>query len=241
MKQNTRFNPTVNGSLHLGHLFTALINQGEARRSGGKFGMRFDDDQRYWRWKAGADAVGKYAAQMVEDLEYFGVDPDFVEYQSLMDPMANELLNSEFHFCPSRQAFAPNRGAAEVIGIGVPFYPLVERITAEKVIFDFMEGITWCIRGIDLLSEDCLYRYFVERFQIPQPRMTYIPRLKFEGDVVSKMEGNFKLHRYQEAQIPAADILALLAKDCLSDEEGPWLIENIKPDPELGVWAYVVH
>jgi len=241
MKQITRFNPTANGSLHLGHLYAALVNQGEAHRSGGKFIIRFDDDQRYWNWKLSHSFSLKYAALMLKDLEYFGVNPDKVEYQTLLAGQAKQLFRDEFGYTAPPQAFSPNRGAAEVVGMDAPFYPFVESITADKVVFDFIEGVTLCIRGIDLLTEDCLYRYFVERFQLPMPRMVYIPRLQFEGDAVSKTEGSCKLTSYISNGYAPAEVVLNLAYDCLLEPRAGWFIDNVKPNPILGEWANVVH
>ncbi len=240
---NTRFNPTVNGYLHLGHLYNALINQGEARRSGGKFGIRWDDDQRYWNWMHGAN-VGMFKAQMIEDLAWFGIKPDYFHSQDLMSGEIDRLLE-EMDYTPAPQAFAPNRGAAEVIGQSVTYYPYVESITADKVLFDFIDGVTWCIRGIDLLTEDCLYRHFCEVFTIACPRLTYIPRLLFDGDEVSKTAGNFKLKDFRKAEVKPFEVVELLAYDCLKSPGAGWFVENIKPQPVLSAWAkgmlYGVH
>lgn len=240
---NTRFNPTVNGYLHLGHLYNCLINQAEARRTGGVFGVRLDDNQRYWNWKHGPKAVQEYAAQMREDLAFFGIEPAYWYSQDERSAEVSELMRLEFGYHPEPQSFAPNHGAAEVIGMPGPWYPLVEEITAEKVAFDFMDGVTWCIRGIDLLPEDCLYRYFCEMFQIPQPRLTYIPRLQFEGDEVSKTAGKFKLKDFRAAGIDPTEVIERLAGNCLTG--GGWTVHNLKPDPALGEWEkemlYGVH
>ena len=45
---NTRFNPTANGRLYLGHLYIILLNKQAVEDNGGKFICRFDDDQDYW-------------------------------------------------------------------------------------------------------------------------------------------------------------------------------------------------
>jgi len=175
---------------------------------------------------------------MLDDLAMFGVIPDEVRYQEA-DACEIETLFGLFGYIPPPQAFAPNRGAAEVVGIDCPPYPFVEGITAAKVAFDLLDGVTWCIRGIDLLSEDCLYRYFVERFAIPQPRMTYIPRLQFEGDTVSKTEGNYKLNGLRGAD--TGIVLAGLAHDCLIDPLAGWTVANVKPRPILGRWANALY
>ena len=42
-KYNTRFAPSPNGYLHLGHAFSAKISEGIARNSSGKFFLRIED------------------------------------------------------------------------------------------------------------------------------------------------------------------------------------------------------
>lgn len=229
---NTRFNPTTNGYLHLGHLYMALVNQAEAHASGGVFGVRFDDDQVYWNWKYG-DRVREFKEQMIVDLATFGINPAYWHSQMEMEQEAKDLLHNQFRAHVTAQAFAPNRGAAEVRGMTC--YPYVEEITAHKVIFDFIDGCTWIIRGMDLLTEDCLYRHLCERFTIPIPRLTYIPRLLFAGDEVSKTAGNFKLKDYHHR---AGEVLERLAEDCLIDPAQGWRVENVKDKPILGGWAY---
>ena len=83
----TRFNPTTNGALHIGHAYTALVNQHEAHASGGKYILRFDDNTRYWVRKLGGKAeMAKIARQQQDDLEWLGIVPDETFYQSEMEP-----------------------------------------------------------------------------------------------------------------------------------------------------------
>ena len=43
IKYNTRFAPSPNGYLHLGHAYSALISSELAKKSGGKFFIRIED------------------------------------------------------------------------------------------------------------------------------------------------------------------------------------------------------
>lgn len=242
MIYNTRFCPTLNGYLHLGHLYNILVNQAEARRSGGTFGIRFDDNQVYWNWLNGSNALDDYKWQMRDDLEWLGIEPDYWHSQSEMLPQAIELMRA-VGYCPKEQPFC-NYQAVEVYGLADPFYPYTEVLTAEKVVFDFMDGVNWAIRGMDLITEDCLYRYFVERFGLRTVRMTYIPRLQFDGDTVSKTTGNYKIKNFRKAGLTPEELISMLEIDCLLDITAGWFIENIRPQPVLGEWAkecYAVH
>ena len=51
----TRFNPTANGPLHVGHIYSALINETLAGPAG-KFIVRIDYNCRYWWQRNGGPA-----------------------------------------------------------------------------------------------------------------------------------------------------------------------------------------
>lgn len=61
-----RFAPSPNGYLHLGHAFSALLNQEMARAAGGRLLLRLEDIDRERCREA-------YAAAIVEDLGWLGV------------------------------------------------------------------------------------------------------------------------------------------------------------------------
>lgn len=65
----TRFAPSPTGSLHIGGVLTALINEAEARRTGGVFILRIEDTDRV-RFKEGAEE------SIYKGLEWIGVRPD---------------------------------------------------------------------------------------------------------------------------------------------------------------------
>ncbi|QTL05486.1 glutamate--tRNA ligase [Aquabacter sp. L1I39] len=70
-----RFAPSPTGLLHVGNLRTALLNALLARRAGGTFILRYDDTDT-------ARSTAEFAAAIARDLEWFGIVPDRVEYQS---------------------------------------------------------------------------------------------------------------------------------------------------------------
>ena len=63
----TRFAPSPTGLLHAGNLRTALMNALLARRSGGRFLLRFDDTD-------AARSQERYVAAIREDLRWLGLD-----------------------------------------------------------------------------------------------------------------------------------------------------------------------
>jgi glutamyl-tRNA synthetase len=70
-----RFAPSPTGRIHIGNARTALFNWLFARRTGGKFVLRFDDTD-LERSKA------EYADSIERDLAWLGVTPDLVRRQS---------------------------------------------------------------------------------------------------------------------------------------------------------------
>ena len=71
----TRFAPTISGRLHLGSLYNALANYIYAKRSDGTFFLRLDG-------VGLTPARETFQRQILEDLETFGLVPDFVVKQS---------------------------------------------------------------------------------------------------------------------------------------------------------------
>jgi glutamyl/glutaminyl-tRNA synthetase len=235
VKWKTRFNPTVNGPLHVGHLYTILVNYGEAKRSGGTFGIRFDDTQRQWIHKVGKKRIDEFMELMKADLDWLGIDPDWYSVQSEMMEEVEDLLHYEFRYKPAPEWYHCDAGT-EAVGFEHPFYPYTDRLTVEKVVMDMLNGVNWLIRGMDLITEECLYQHYCQTLLIHPPRTSYIPRLDFEGGgVISKSEGGYKIHQFREAGIEPDELIINLAHDCLCDCK--WSIDDIKDRPKLGKWA----
>ncbi|MFK5980752.1 MAG: tRNA glutamyl-Q(34) synthetase GluQRS [Rhizobiaceae bacterium] len=64
-----RFAPSPNGKLHLGHAYSALLNQKLAREAGGKLLLRIEDIDR-------VRCTLKLEAQMLDDLKWLGIEWD---------------------------------------------------------------------------------------------------------------------------------------------------------------------
>jgi len=231
---NTRFNPTVNGPLHVGHVYAILVNQAEAQRSGGRFGIRFDDTQRCWNYLLGQEKVEEFKQWMREDLAWLGIEPDYWVSQAEMLGQVEDMLSNVFHYYPEIEHFSSEQGA-EQAGGKHHYYPYTERLTVEKVIMDVLGGVTWLIRGMDLITEDCLYKHFCSKLLIATPRTTYLPRLQFEGDAINKTGGKYKIRDFRARGMLAQDVLDCLAHDCLRAEG--WFVEHVRLAPTLGDWA----
>lgn len=89
-----RFAPSPNGELHLGHAYSALLNQELARESGGRLLLRMEDIDT-------ARCTPLLERQMIEDLHWLGVEWDgpvrrqsehFADYRAVIDTLASEGL-----------------------------------------------------------------------------------------------------------------------------------------------------
>jgi glutamyl-tRNA synthetase len=70
-----RFAPSPTGRIHIGNSRTAILNWLFARKSGGQFVLRYDDTDLERSKKEFADGIA-------QDLDWLGIVPDRVEYQS---------------------------------------------------------------------------------------------------------------------------------------------------------------
>lgn len=226
----TRFNPTANGPLHAGHIYNALVCQAVADR----FVLRFDDNQDYWKARLGRVAMEQYAAGQLRDLRWMGIEPDTVTYQSEMENTARRKMAR----CPHWRATYDHVNDPVIIS-----EPRIEPwgtsflVTAEKVVFDNLQGVTVTVRGLELLQENALYLHFCEIFGYPQPQMIYIPRLMAhdgsELTNISKTLGEWKIQDLRERGVSPGTIYIALRKSCLIDPDGGWRSGNLKGRPVL--------
>lgn len=234
IKTVTRFNPSLTGPLHVGHAYICLVNQGEARQTDGTFIVRFDDIQRFWKYyMGGEEALRKCADGMREDLEWLGIRPDQYLFESEMEEKATQIIEDELFDValpiPFTYPLGPN-----VVGELEQYYPFTPDLTSRKVVMDVcMSFVNHLIRGTDLVSEYSLYQYFCYLYKIAPPKHTYIPRLSFPGQQISKSIGNMKIADFRASGYNPAEVVRALASSCLKDPTGEWLVSNIKTQP---VW-----
>jgi glutamyl/glutaminyl-tRNA synthetase len=237
MKLNTRFNPTVNGRIHCGHLYTAIVNEVEAHMSGGKFIVRFDDDQTFWSVRRTPTQVQEAIDSIVEDLDWMGVQVDEWQNQTTMKVQAEMQLLYFNHGPLNVRNLFYNDTLPIMHGKTYTPYPYVPWITAEKVIMDFMGDINLLVRGEDLAGEFSLYQYFIDLWGLRPVKQVFLPRLLCPemGEVgdLSKTIGNYKVADLRSAGMEPGEVRHWLAASCLEDEDGPWSIENVKAQPML--------
>jgi glutamyl/glutaminyl-tRNA synthetase len=244
MKYTTRFSPTVNGNLHVGHIFMALVNEYESNNSGGKFIVRFDDNQYYWNDVMHVDFT-KITNGMIEDIKWLGIKVDAWESErdlfngghyskeqiDKLESLDRKLLLN----IPPEKAEYPD--VPEVIGWNATTYPYAPFITAQKVAMDYIDGVNLLIRGIDLLTEFSLYEHYVEEFRLPKLRHVYLPRLVISDNKeltdISKTAGNNSIRQLRESGWTPTLVLESLKSSCLINPTGSWSIDNVKARP---VW-----
>ena len=234
----TRFNPTTNGGLHIGHAYTALVNQHEAHASGGKFILRFDDNTRYWvKVLGGKQAVAEIAKGQQEDLEWLGIVPDEIAYQSELEPEVLAFLATSRWQPVVDHAPWSDVDLRAICDPPVTPFGLTSFITVEKVIADHMGGVNLLIRGLELMTEDSLYRYFAALFGFMQIATVYIPRLMTGGSTemadVSKTAGNWKIRDVRVRGHSPEMVRSVLRESCLVDPFGPWSLNNLRTRPVL--------
>lgn len=114
----TRFAPSPNGPLHLGHAFSAIVAHDLARERGGRFLLRIEDID-------GARSRPELAAEFRADLAWLGLEWEEVPAQStrLADyAAAAERLRAEGLLYPCRCTRAQVAAAAAKVGPDGPVY-----------------------------------------------------------------------------------------------------------------------
>ena len=233
MKYNTRFNPTLSGPLHIGHLYMALVNEAEAHRTGGKFIVRVDDTAPFWRMIKNYERA-KYYEDYQEQLGIF-MDVDVWDLQSQM-PTPEEIRGDLCILKKYPILFADNSSVEWKAIIHQKVWPYSPRATVEKVIWDFHQGVNLLIRGDDLLSEANLYAHFIEELGLVRMRQIYLSRLVTQDQQdkiispVSKTDRVYLLET-QIKELGVEETLYCMRHSCLIDPEGGFYVDNIKLNP----------
>lgn len=115
----TRFAPSPNGPLHLGHAFSAIVAHDLAKARGGRFLLRIEDID-------GARSRPELADEFRADLEWLGLEWEEVPAQSTRVAeyaAAAERLRTEGLLYPCRCTRAEIAAAASKTGPDGPIYP----------------------------------------------------------------------------------------------------------------------
>lgn len=117
--QVTRFAPSPNGSLHIGHAYSAIIAHDIAHETGGRFLFRIEDID-------GARSRAELADEMREDLVWIGLDWDEVPAQSTrLESYTNaaQRLKDMGLLYPCKCTRAQIAAAVQKTGPEGPIYP----------------------------------------------------------------------------------------------------------------------
>ena len=243
----TRFNPTTNGNLHVGHLYMMLVNEAEAHENGGKFTFRFDDNQAPYlyglSWTGAQmtrEQIGDIKDGMIEDVLWCGVTVDKWSSQENREPRVQTFMRflNEGKDLPVKRVYTSQVNPIVRWMSFDSAYPYVPYLTAEKVLNDFLDGCNLIIRGEDLLDEWALYHYFADSWGLPIPQQVFLKRLVM-GDTnkelfdIRKSKGGYSIASYRERGWTPERLKMKLAEACLIDPNKPWLYDNCKTDP---VW-----
>lgn len=225
----TRYNPTLNGPMHLGHTTTLLMNEQFAKD--GEFWIRFDDTS------PPAANLPKAVREsimhgQIDDINWLGVKYKGMSIQSeLNDAIYKELYRVGHHdMFDNSHPYLPIN-----IRLGMTFmhYPYVPQQIAERVVMDKIMGVTHLIRGEDFTTEYSLYCYFCEIFGYHTPEFIFLPRLKCPRGDISKTNGGYTLKELRGKGYSSEDVRSLLAKACLYYPDNGWDIHNLKPEPRI--------
>jgi len=229
---NTRFNPSANGGLHLGHVYIALINEALARNSGGGFFVRWDDNNPPYKiW--GRERLDAVCAAQREELEWLGFRADAWIQQSRIEEETTAEL-AALGWVPMAED-DPIHTPELISEPYIPLYPCTPTLTAYKVVMDWQMGVNLLVRGIDLITEYAHYQYYCRMFDLPQPRHVYLPRLGMAGWDISKSHGTHgaTIMELRSAGYTPGQIRDMVGKACLRWYVNGWTLENIKPEPRL--------
>jgi len=234
MKYNTRFNPSISGALHIGHLYMALVNEAEAHRAGGKFIIRVDDMQEQINHWIKKDQRDKYYEEYQEQLSLF-MDVDVWDLQSQMLTPVEIIGDNPLLKCLPEFLWASTETIEWRTNTDQRAFQYNLCFVVEKVIWDFWEGVTLLIRGEDLITESQLYEHITSVLRLPTIRQIYLPKLVSItlDDILPEISKSKKSYSL-DTQINEFGIdrtLELLKKACLIDPDGEFFADNIKSNP----------
>jgi glutamyl/glutaminyl-tRNA synthetase len=237
---NTRFNPTVNGDpgagiLHLGHLYMCLVNEYMAHSTGGRFIVRFDDNQADWLNKVGQTQMWRNAAQIRDELDWCGIKVDEWAHQSTTERSAQKRIDAVWPGL--REPNPKDYLVPHLTRSDAPQYPYAAYLTAEVILNDHWGDVDLMIAGDELLDRYALYCWMSDQLGVKQIEHVYLPRLTDGAELapVSKTEGNHRLMSYRRDTYTPAALKTILANSCLDDPAGAWDWRNVKREPRLTI------
>jgi glutamyl/glutaminyl-tRNA synthetase len=233
----TRFNPSATGNLHLGHIYTLLVNERLAHQQDGKCFVRFDDTSQAITIEMNDKEKGRVPQiirSQVSDIDWLGIkidgwmrQTDFVaKRKQNFDELRKHLVDPY----PHRMPISIRMGSK-----WMP-YPYAPYQTAERVLMDKYFGVTHLIRGDDFFCEYSLYYYFCDTFNFHMPEYILLPRLvNCRGENISKTNGGYTIAELRSDGYTPEDVIRMIEKACLIWPPNGWSIYNLKREPRLSI------
>ncbi len=151
----TRFAPSPNGPLHLGHAYSAIVAHDLARERGGRFLLRIEDID-------GARSRPELADEFRADLAWLGLEWEEVPAQSRRTAaydMAAATLAASGLLYPCRCTRAEIAAAAATVGPDGPVYPG----TCRGASFGADEAVAWRLDVAEALRRTGPLAWFDQR------------------------------------------------------------------------------
>lgn len=236
MTYRTRFSPSTTGGLHLGHIYTALVNQHMAHETGGMFTIRIDDTHIDRVGGRGLEMNRHIERQMRNDMDWLGFEYDLWSCESELQTFFDQWRAVEKH--EIEQDTDPDHFiATEPHLVGKPeihLAPYSPWVTAERVVFDWLQKVNLVIRGEELIPEYTLYCHYCRIWNLPTPHFMYLPRLRVTGDIeISKTKGNYQVSHMRANGYTAKQIIEVVERACLIAPYNGWHVWNLKAEPRL--------
>jgi glutamyl/glutaminyl-tRNA synthetase len=198
-----------------------IVNERLAHESGGEFIVRFDDTSSTVRLMP-PHKVDAIIRQQRIDIEWLGIHADEYVRESRMEPI------KPMNFRMDPLLVLPYSVAQDCI-----WYPYSPEETYRRVIRDSRMRISHVIRGIEFLTEYCLYMHLCETLNHPKPRFIFLPRLMGQDNEISKTNGGYTVAEYRGNGYSPHDIANLLERSCLKIPGGGWNLQNLRAAPRV--------
>ena len=229
----TRFNPSCNGPLHLGHIYTLTINERYAHERSGAFYVRWDDlPFEDMRRESDLDMIARIRDGMREDIEWLGFKVDGWYSELEMMPQV-ETVWRHYHYEPAPYLSRPIHPAYVHQPKGWLSYPYQPLLSAERAVFDGLMGCTHLIRGEELATDLSLHCHYCDLFHIAKPEFIFLPRLMSAAGDISKTNGGYTIAGLRGAGYTPDAVHDLLARASLIAPFNGWDLGNLKPQPRV--------
>jgi glutamyl/glutaminyl-tRNA synthetase len=221
----TRFCPTANGSLHVGHAYNALVNYRYAKEHSGRFVLRIDDRSPTVR-ELDPGIRERVIEGQLEDLKWLGIKADDTYLESDRTPKELSTMLPEEDPEHRLPLYVRMAGTG---WLPIPWIPEQTRIRTK---LDYIDGVTHVIRGEEWATEYSAYGYFCWVQGLPVPRFVFLPRMTGSNGLdISKTAGGYKLSDLRKSGWTKKGFMDIIERSVLTWPPNGWELWNLKPNP----------